>query len=344
LSKDNFNINNIEEDESLVWQNAFKEQRQLLDLAMDFKIKFESDLSVEDIQNILYKLNEEKYSILDFIEGRADEEICNIIYAREAYLRSLKFKEEDKRRALEVKKEKMLKQAVAVVLAGAIAIGGAYAAIKGINHNIEKNQDAEDVNKNIGMLASMQLEDEGLNIVEQSTKILGYKDNVPSTVIDLDIMANKIMQVCENDHELFDVTIANIYFDIEYARLSHMDRLFKILETLTKDKEEYKYIYDKVSNAEVFLDYLINENIISKDNPKYEEVLNIIQRYKDLKVYNREIAFEVLESKDQYIITQYLINNYRNFKYDENYKQGMYIDDLVDKIFEEGVGGRNSGS
>jgi len=152
------------------------------------------------------------------------------------------------------------------------------------------------------------------------------------------------MQVCENDHELFDVTIANIYFDIEYARLSHMDRLFKILETLTKDKEEYKYIYDKVSNAEVFLDYLINENIISKDNPKYEEVLNIIQRYKDLKVYNREIAFEVLESKDQYIITQYLINNYRNFKYDENYKQGMYIDDLVDKIFEEGVGGRNSGS
>lgn len=337
------NFNGFEEDESLVWQNAFKEQRKLLDLSISIKQKFESDLPLEDIQKILQDLNNE-YSIIDLTDGKADDKIVEMIYARESYYRSIKYEEENKRIALNVKKEKMFRQAIAVILAAATAIGGAALAIKGINHEMEKKEDARNASLNIGILASATIDDQDKTIVEQCYKILGYKNNVSAEAYDLDMMAEKVLKVCEKNPELFDLALANIYFELEFARLDHMDRLLKKISIAIQDKEELKSIYNDIGECEVFLEYLVSKNIISKNHDKYPEIVKIVEKYKAIRPTNQGYAFEVLTDGEQYVISHYLIENYKNYRDDQNYKLGMYIDDVVDKELEEGVGGRPSGS
>lgn len=265
--------------------------------------KFNLNIEIYEGKEIAkYLIKNLRYTKKDILEGKADIRIKNILNLNKLKSNSVASKNEKVQDIpLKTTKIKINRKKVTTALLSVVAMTMVFNfAVKPAYGNMKHQSE---IRQSIGMMAASPGTDayeHKQSIVAQNTYSTGSFDNrgFPIYAYHNDGIAEDIIKVCTQDAELFDLCIYNVYFDMAYNKLSNMDDVIKYLKMYTKNDESLTFIYEKVGNCEVFLDYLVNRGFISPNDKNYYDVLSDIENYKTL-MSTRDVPFNGLSAKSQ---------------------------------------------
>lgn len=226
---------------------------------------------------------------------------------------------------LKTTKTRNTKKVVVGAIASLLAVTTIYSF--GIKPAYNEMKENDEIKKSIGMMAAeVGSEDyeNKRNIVSQNTYKVGLDDrHYPIVAYHNDGIAKDIIQVCTKEPELFELCMYNVYFDMNYNRLKNMDEVVRYLKNYTEKDESLAFIQNKLSNCNVFLDYLITNGFANPNAKDYYQLLESIKEYKNLS------SFSALSEESQKRIED-LIDEYEKNKdnlYD-NYKNNLEQDEV----------------
>lgn len=237
-----------------------------------------------------------KLSKDDILAGKASFEIYKTIRILQANFMSVKdeiARQEEEERQAEIefktkkknkaRNERIKKLLFAVTISSAITITG-LSALE-IYNNYEEDKELTSA---IGYIVSEE-ENDKRNIVEQNIYRASF-DSKGKEVYDLNIesLANDIITLCKNNPDLFDIAIYNVYSNLDGNKLSTMDSLIVCLRDMAKEDERLDFIFSKLDNCRVFLDYLVNRGFLNPNSEDYYAILNDIELYIETKTYGAE--------------------------------------------------------
>lgn len=219
-------------------------------------------------------MKNQKYSKEAILNGEADEIIAKMAYIQLIEDNSVRKKDEQ---ILEIKlkskKESIsgidMKNLIAIILGLSITV-----TALGIAYNNKMN---EALMSNVG------------HKIEMLTSDVSLPDNRYSFN---ELSANKIISLCINDPNLFDVAIYNAYYNNATNRINNITKVWDFLQNKLANDDAFSPIYAKMANK-TFLDYVLNMlietgkvEISSKEYEKYVEVI---------KDYNNNLSFEKVD-------------------------------------------------
>lgn len=173
---------------------------------------------------------------------------------------------------------------------------------------IDESQLVNDVPQNIGMLAAEEKSEDYVNkrtIVAQNTYQVGFEGNgQPIVAYNSDGIAKDIIMVCNKDASLFDLCLAETYFEMNYNRLQNMEDVFKLLKIYLASDPAFAHLFSQIADCDVFLDYVFKK---AGNNKSYPSLLSAINEYKKVG------SFNFLSSESQKAI-QSLISSFEQQK------------------------------
>lgn len=270
--------------------------------------KFGKKFSYEEARKIAkYLILEKKFTKEEILQGNADEYLKKRAHIKLIMFKSVRQKDEQiveiplRTNKHFIKKEEILR--LIILIAGLAST----VMILGVKSNDYKNAKMrEETSINIGLLASEVGSDsynKERNIVIQSA--LENKD--PETGMRIspsESLANNIIDVCIKDPSLFDVTIYDAYYNIDYNRVDRLSNTWGYLQNyMAKDEAFTEIRNNKLRNT--FLHYILDMlvangkiNVKSKDCQNYLDAINEYQKvlkYEDLSKENKVVLKEMMD-------------------------------------------------
>lgn len=307
---------------------GIREEERQAALYIKFKYPdiFEDIEKAEKVAKMIMK--EHDATLENFKLGQMDHQIRK--YAEFELMRQNSIKEKKTKTELKTKKKKTQKKLLIGIIVGTVATAGVFYVGHEIKDYFYTGALISDVTYDLGKLSG---DDDTLavdrnTIVKRHTTILGYdKNNDVKVSYEDSGIANEIIDVCEKDPKLLDVTLIDTYLSM-VNRTSHMDNIYSWLKAFTSTREEYKEIYEQLKDYDYFLDYLVGKGYIKAN----EEVKIVIENYK------KQGGFYNLSEKEQEILE----NACKNLEkvHIELAEENKYrIDDLLEK-YKNKLGGR----
>lgn len=204
---------------------------------------------------------------------------------------------------------KNVQRTIVATLLSVLIMGAGFYAYKGI----EKNNMELEMNKSIGVLADNK---NNLSIVANNTYTINNSEE-HTYVYDTKGIASDIETVYDNDSQLFDVCLYNVYQNLASNKLANMDKVMGHL------------VEDGYTDDNFFLDYLVKKGYSDDE----EDLSEAITNYK-IKAESSSVPFNHLNDKYKKAIKK-LIDNYKDRGlrlYSEN------ADLLREKSTPDGVG------
>ncbi len=253
----------------------------------------------KDFAKFLTKVR--KFTPEDIYNGKADKEINNnaaLVNIKNASVYNQN--EEIIDIPLKVKKEighavviQRLKQLV-IIMGSTFLV---FAAAKGIVDLVNENNYEEEIPTYLGALATIDNNRNEGTILNQNSYQVGTDQNgYPKFAYNPDGIAKDILLVSSKDPQLFDLCMLDVYYDMDYDRLSNMDTVLSYLQIRMENNPEFASLYYKVEDCKFFLDYIMKSNFANVGlNPDY---LKVVEAYKT------KGSFQNLSSQDQKVIEE----------------------------------------
>ncbi len=278
-----------------------------------------------------YLIDECEFKKAEIMLGDADAEIDEYRSYMEVKQESVSHEKEQVGTKLRTTKKKVNKVNVKKMMASLLLVASISAvAVKGINKLNVKLLD-DDISGKLGMLATNIEEDyeHKKTIVEQNTYVANYGDGrtAATEAYDNNGIARDIIDICIKDPKLFDIVVNDVYFDMQYNRLSNMDSVFSYLRDYFSKEDAFKDLYAEIEDCEVFLEYLVKKGYTNPTDKDYYSLLQDIEIYKGLKD-TQIVPFNSLDKNGQARV-QKLVDNYRNSKANLNNKYRSTINNLI---------------
>lgn len=343
---------NVQRDFEEIGRYIISEFYSMYDITKPGKYKLE--ITVEEYakieQHLLQKYRVEAQKLLrlskmskeDILAGKASFEIYKLICILQASFLSKKDvikqqEEETKKQEIEFKTKKKLKERnerikkllTGISLSGLVVIGGLAVRDGIIDYQADK-----EVTESIGYLVSEE-ENDKRNIVEQNIYRSSF-DEKGKEVYDINIqgLARDIITLCKRNPELFDITIYNVYSNLDDNQIGVMDSVIENLRNMAIEDESLGFILSKIGNSRVFLDYLVNRGFLNPNSDDYYTILNDIELYIETKGRGAQ-KFELLPDVSKNRLQGLL----KNFKENRDNLYAEYKDDL-DRMDDDGYGTR----
>ena len=267
--------------------------------------------SLEDAKKFAkYLIEDELLIVDDILSGMNDNEIYSLLIR----IGSLK-KKDDKDIPLRTKKEFISKDKLIAIILTLTTIGASFAY---------KDNKEKEINDIISSKVSViNAEGKKVSILKNNEYVVPHTlDENGERVIAYDSrgISNDIINKCSNNPELLELCLYNIYFDMNYERLSNMDDVIKWLKYTTETNDELMSIYNEIKDCSVFLDYLVKKGYSNND----DNILDAVNKYKLNGNFNN------LDELSQGRIKE-LINNFENSKQKINERS---IEDIIHNIDE----------
>lgn len=318
-------------------------------IASELIVRLSLDVDVLEMKEIVKKLVEEyKYSEEEILNGKVNKTIKLLLVKERMAHYAENMSEEQlnalinntKKRSIEkapktplkTKKRKNLTKPFAFALAGVLIISGSIH----IKNTIQDAMLENDVSDNLGMLASNIGEEDyehKRSILQQNKYMAGLDaEGFPIVAYDFHNIANDIIKICEQDPSLFDITLCDIYFDMQ-NRLENIDDLLRELKNQLSNNDNLQNVYTRIKDVDVFLEYLLNLGLISSQDDLYNELLSDIGEYK-LARGEGNVTYNLLSTESQKRIDK-LIDLYREQKSRYNEMYGNRLENLVKEQGED---------
>ena len=133
-----------------------------------------------------------------------------------------------------------------------------------------------------------------------------------------ELTANRIINMCIDNPELFDVLVYDSYYKLNTRRLDNFNEIWNILQSRISNDESFEPIYSKISNK-TFLSYVLNLLMIndkveqnSKEYQKYVELISEFAKnptYDAISKENRLVLKEMLQKYQELGLTLYKESN-----------------------------------
>ncbi len=302
--------------------------------------KSDYTFSLEQAKNIAkYLIMEQKYTKEDLLQGKADDYIQKRAQAKLVELKSVRQKDEERAEVpLKSFKHSISKDEIKrfIILITGLAATVTILGIK--NYEFEEEKMKSETSANLGYLASevgSDIYDSKSNIVYQSA--LENKDpNTNEFISQSESLANNIIDVCIKDPSLFDITIFDTYYNIQFNRIDKLSETWGYLQKyMANDEAFFELLNTKLNSS--FLNYILNmletSGEIKIGSTDYENYRSAIEEYQKANKYEKltgEAKVTLREMMDKY-------HNLGNNLYKENNKK---IKNLVEEQ-KDGFGGRS---
>lgn len=243
-----------------------------------------------------YLMLEKNYSKMAILNGKADEFLVKRSGLQSVINNSVQSPNEISEVKLRTKKIKISRKDMQT-LAGIMATLILTTSALGITY-IDRMNDAlvKNASEKIDVLASeVPIKDE-----------IAYNYN--------ELTADRIINMCIVNPDLFDVLIYDNYYKINTHRLDSFNEIWNILQTRISNDNSFESIYLKISNKS-FLSYVLNLLMIngkveqnSKDYQKYVELINEFTKnptYDAISKENKVVLKDMLQKYEDLGLTLY---------------------------------------
>ncbi len=119
-----------------------------------------------------------------------------------------------------------------------------------------------------------------------------------------ELTADRIINICIDNPELFDVLIYDSYYKLNTHRLDSFNEIWNILQTRLSNDDSFEPIYSKISNKS-FLSYVLNilmiNNKVEQNSKEYQKYVELISEFAKNPTYdaiskeNRVVLKEMLQ-------------------------------------------------
>lgn len=303
--------------------------------------RFDVNLDMEEAKKIAKSLVKgEGFTKEQIINGMADYSVYNRLNFKKAQSKSVQQPNES---VIEIILKTIKEKIDPKFVAGALATIMLFSTLHGfvIKPTIEEFKENREITQSIGMLVAEPGSFEYIHkqsIVSQNTyQIPNQFDEkgFPVVAYHNDKIASDIIQVCTHDPELFDLCMYNVYFDMSHNRLENMDTVIRYLQLYSANDESISFIQERLTNCDIFLDYLIVRGFADPNSEDYYKLLEDINKYGELKG-SSDVPFNALPKESQERIEKLI----EEFKANKNNLYSEYKDNL-DNIEGEGYGTRS---
>lgn len=344
-------MENTQNTDALVWNSMINENRIVRETAEYIKSNYPTDLSIEEIKEIVVFLKEKKRCrYADFRSKAMKEELSQMLGITVGRKDSVSKGKEPKLHPFHVTQKKkdpihVKKVLITLMIVSGVVIGG-YAVANTMD-NLQDQQNALNNMSAVTLQIQGNAPTKGGTIVDQCMEESGKRgpEEIQTYTLNKELLVQKIEHLCMINPELFDVYMSNIYFDVDYARLENMDEVFSKLKSDFSVSTELQGLHEKIKDCKSYLDYMLSLGIIYPGRTDYDRIVTAVNNYNALKAAQPNNPYGVysqLSQEDKNAIIG-LRDEYFKYKNKENYRNGDALEQMAITANNE-LGGRPNGS